>query len=69
MKQTKLRTYEIIPNNNICFPIGTILTVEKHYDTLHFSPVFSKHKKKGLDINSLLKALQSDTCPATVRVA
>jgi len=30
--QTKLRTYEIIPNNNICFPIGTILGVEKLYD-------------------------------------
>jgi len=59
MKQTKLRTYEIIPNDNICFPIGTILSVEKLYDTLHFSPIFSKHKKKGLDINSLLRVLIS----------
>jgi transposase len=59
MKQTKLRTYDIIPNDNICFPIGTILAVEKLYDVLHFSLIFSKHKKKGLDINSLLKALIS----------
>ena len=57
--QTKLRTYSITPNNNISFPIGTILAVEKLYDALHFSPVFKKHKKKGLDINSLLKALVS----------
>jgi hypothetical protein len=35
MKQTKLRTYEIIPNDNICFPIGTILDVEILYDSLH----------------------------------
>ena len=46
-------------NNNISFPIGTILVVEKLYDVLHFSPVFSNHKKEGLDINSLLKALIS----------
>jgi len=59
MIQTKLRTHEIIPNDNICFPIGTIFAVEKLYDAFHFSPVFSKHKKKGLDINSLLKALIS----------
>ena len=48
--QTKLRTYSITPNNNISFPIGTILAVEKLYDALHFSPVFSKYKKKGLDV-------------------
>jgi transposase len=57
--QTKLRTHEIIPNDNICFPIGTILAVEKLYDALQFYSVFSKYKKKGLDINSLLKALTS----------
>ena len=57
--QTKLRTYEIVPNTNISFPIGTILTVEKLYDVLDFSSVFSKHKKHGIDINELLKALVS----------
>ncbi|WP_232222068.1 hypothetical protein [Methanococcoides burtonii] len=58
-KQTKLRTYEIVPNTNISFPIGTILTVEKLYDALDFLTVFGKHKKHGIDINRLLKALVS----------
>ncbi|SET01825.1 hypothetical protein SAMN04488587_1973 [Methanococcoides vulcani] len=57
--QTKLRTYEIVPNTNISFPIGTILTVENLYDVLNFSSIFSKHKKHGIDINRLLKALVS----------
>ncbi len=59
MKQTKLRTDEIIPNDNICFPIGTILAVKKQYEKLGFSSIFGKHKKKGRDINSLIKALLS----------
>ncbi|AEH60669.1 transposase [Methanosalsum zhilinae DSM 4017] len=57
--QTKLRTYDIVPNENICFPIGTILTVNQLYDILDFSTVFGKHKKNGIDINNLLKALVS----------
>jgi hypothetical protein len=52
--QTKLRTDEIIPNENICFPIGTgtIIAVKNKYEKLDFSGVFDKHKKKGIDINS-----------------
>jgi len=57
--QTKLRTDEIIPNENICFPIGTILAVKNKYEKLDFSGVFSKHKKKGININSLIQALLS----------
>jgi transposase len=57
--QTKLRTYDIIPNENICFPIGTILAVNKLYNVLDFPTVFGKHKKNGIDINDLLKALVS----------
>jgi transposase len=57
--QTKLRTYEVTPNENICFPIGTILAVDQFYDLLDFSTIFGKHKKKGTDINNLLKALVS----------
>ena len=57
--QQKLRTYDIFPNENICFSIGTILTVNQLYDILDFSTVFSKHKKNGIDINNLLKALVS----------
>jgi transposase len=57
--QQKLRTYDIIPNENICFPIGTILAVNQLYNLLDLSTVFSKHKKHGIDINELLKALVS----------
>ena len=46
MKQTKLKTNGITPNNNISFSIGTILAVHKHYLKLGFNCVFSKHKKK-----------------------
>ncbi|WP_394697763.1 hypothetical protein [uncultured Methanomethylovorans sp.] len=51
---TKIRTIDIIPNDNICFPIGTILAVNKLYDMLDLSTVFGKHKKNGIDINNLL---------------
>jgi len=57
--QTKLRTYEISPNNNICFPVGTILTVQKQHKKLGFHNIFSKYKKKGVDLNSLITALVS----------
>jgi transposase len=57
--QTKLRTYEITPNDNICFPIGTILAVENLYEELNLSSIFGKHKSKGIDFNSLIKALLS----------
>jgi transposase len=57
--QQKLRTYDIIPNENICFPIGTILAVNQLYGILDLSTVFGKHKKNGIDINDLLKALVS----------
>jgi transposase len=57
--QTKLRTDEIIPNENICFPIGTILAVRNKYEKLYFPCVFEKYKKKGRDINSLIQALLS----------
>ncbi len=57
--QTKLRTCEISPNNNICFPIGTILTVQKQHEKLGFQHVFSKYNKKGRDLNSLITALVS----------
>ncbi|ABE51445.1 Hypothetical protein Mbur_0460 [Methanococcoides burtonii DSM 6242] len=60
-KQTKLRTYEIVPNTNISFPIGTILTVEKLYDILDFFTVFSKHKKHSIDINRLLNISKKNT--------
>ena len=57
--QTKLTTETIKPNENISFPIGTILAVQKIYSNLNFSGVFSKYKKKGRDINSLIQSLTS----------
>ncbi len=57
--QTKLRTYEVVPNQNISFPIGTISAVDNLYELLNFTAIFGKHKKNGIDINKLLKALVS----------
>ncbi|WP_342306350.1 transposase [Methanolobus sp. ZRKC5] len=57
--QSQLRTYDIIPNKNIYFPIGTILAVNQLYDILDLPTVFSKHKKHGINLNNLLKALVS----------
>jgi len=42
--QIKLRTYNIVPNNNISFPIGTIVAVEKFYDILDI-PLFSANTR------------------------
>ena len=55
----KPRTNEIVPNQNISFPIGTIYAVKKLYQVLNCSEIFGKHKKNGIDINKLLKALIS----------
>jgi len=55
----KPRTYEIVPNQKISFPIGIIYAVENLYKVLSCSEIFGKHKKNGIDINKLLKALFS----------
>lgn len=57
--QKKLRTNQVEPNENISFPIGTLLLIERLYETLNFPSVFGKHKTRGLDINNLLQALVS----------
>jgi len=57
--QTKLRTNEVEPNDNISFPIGTIFLVDKLYEVLNFYEIFGKHKTRGVDINKLLRALIS----------
>jgi len=54
--QTKLRTNELEPTDNISFPIGTIRLVNQLYDVLNFGDIFGKHKKRGIDINGLLQA-------------
>ena len=58
-KNTKQRAFPTIPNKNICLSIGTLLAVRFYYEKLHFCDIFSKHKSKGLDINSLLIGLLS----------
>jgi transposase len=55
----QLRTGLITPNKNISFPIGTILAVQRYYDHLNLSGIFGKHKSRGRNINSLIKALVS----------
>lgn len=58
-KQNQLRTEPIIPNKNISFPIGTILTVKHYFNHLGLPEILRKHKSKGRDINSLSEALVS----------
>ena len=57
--KTKIRAFPTIPNKNICVPIGSILAVQFFYEKLNFSDIFSKHKSRGLDLNSLLIGLVS----------
>ena len=46
-------------NQNICFPIGTILSVKKYYEQLGLNEIIGKHKSKGVDLNSVVQALLS----------
>jgi transposase len=57
--KTKIRAFPPIPNKNKCVSIGSMLAVQYFYEKLNFSDVFSKHKSKGLDLNSLLIGLVS----------
>ncbi len=57
--KTKIRAFPTIPNKNKCVSIGSMLAVQYFYEKLNFSDVFSKHKSKGLDLNSLLIGLVS----------
>jgi len=49
----------IVPNENICFPIGTIAAVINFFQMLGLEEVFRKHKEKGRDLASLTEALVS----------
>jgi len=57
MKQTKLRTKEIIPNDNISFPVGTALAVQRYSQKLVFDNIFSCYKTRGADLRKLIEAL------------
>ncbi len=51
-RTTQPGTFDISQNNNISFPIGTILAVQKYYDHLSLSEIFGKHKSRGRDTGS-----------------
>jgi len=59
MKQTQLQTRTIIANKNISFSIGTAFAVKKYSSKLGFELIFSKYKKRGINIVNLLEALLS----------
>src|SRR3989344_6069316 len=57
MKQTTLRTAGLKQNNNISFPIGTAIAVKKYGQKLDFEQVFSRFKKRGVELHRLIEAL------------
>lgn len=59
MKQNKLRTDTIKQNQNISFPVGTVLAVQKYSEKLCFDEIFGSLKKRGLNLARLLEALLS----------
>ncbi len=46
-------------NQNICFPIGTILSVKKYYEQPGLNEIIGKHKSRGVNLNSVAQALLS----------
>lgn len=59
MKKTKQRTNKVNYNENISFPVGTALAVEKYGEKLCFDHIFSKFKQRGVPLEGLVKALIS----------
>lgn len=57
MKQTNLRPTEIESNENISFPVGTALAVQKYGDKLGFDDIFSRFKSRGVVLARLVEAL------------
>ena len=64
--QTRLGTFCITPDDNTCFPVGTIFAVQGKYEKPGFPAIFGKYKKKGRDLNSLIMALVS--CKLYLRI-
>ena len=46
------KPFEIVPNQNLSFPIGTIVTVEKLYQVLKCGEIFDETKKKLIAVLS-----------------
>lgn len=58
-QKTKIRTIKVESNNNISFPIGTVLAVQNYAEKLGFSKIFAKFKQKGISLPNLVNALIS----------
>jgi transposase len=59
LKPAKNRAWNIEPNDNISFPIGTIVAVKKYFQKLGLEGLFKPYKQRGRDISSLIQALVS----------
>src|SRR3989338_3947019 len=57
MTQTKLRTEALEKNRNISFPVGTAVAVKNYSQKLGFDHVFSRYKRRGIDLVRLIEAL------------
>ncbi len=57
MKQTTLRPYKLESNNNISFPVGTATAVKKYGQKLEFEQIFSRFKKRGIELDRLVQAM------------
>lgn len=58
-KTTFPRAMRIVPNNNISFPIGTIVAIIGFFKMLGLEDAFKKHKEQGRNLASLTEALVS----------
>ncbi len=52
-----LKPYLLTKSENISFPIGTVMTVQKYCDKLNFKEIFDKYKTKGIPLSNLIEAL------------
>ena len=59
INNTHQRASKLQANNNISFPIGSILAVKEYYEFLGLSTIFNNFKTRGIDINSLIQLLIS----------
>jgi len=57
MTQTKLRTETLEQNDNISFPVGTVVAVKNYSQKLGFDRIFSRYKHKGMNLVGLVEAL------------
>ena len=55
--RNKTRTNTIETNDNISFPVGTILAVKKYSRKIELDQIFSPFKKRGIPLTGLVNAL------------